>query len=216
MHRHACYKIKVSRCLRGSFFTPRERARRDRHVAPHRAEQRVLITLCKCGITTKTGGRSKSSVSRPRRLLRDVKGAIAARGIGVGQNNVPWASYAPWQPTGPAPRPPSSRIRRPFCERRPHQSPRASCRVPMCRDARPTSARTIMQTWKGRLPPIGAAPRLMTLCASGLPTLCAWSDGPRECTAVQKLERCAIAANRARKVHEAHPLTGARLAETIS
>jgi len=36
------------------------------------------------------------------------------------------------------------------------------------------------------------------------------------CTAVQKLERCAVAANRARKVHEAHALTGARLAETIS
>jgi len=48
-------------------------------VAAHRAEQRVLITLCQCGITTKTGGRSKSSVSRPRTLLRDVKGARPAR-----------------------------------------------------------------------------------------------------------------------------------------
>ena len=64
--------------------------------------------------------------------------------------------------------------------------------------------------------PIGAAPPLLTSCALGLPTLCAWSDGPRGCTAVQKLERCAVAANRARKVHEAHALTGARLAETIS
>ena len=48
-------------------------------MAPHRAEQRVLITLCKCDISTKTGGRFKSSVSRPRTRLRDVKGAIPTR-----------------------------------------------------------------------------------------------------------------------------------------
>src|SRR5438552_5737321 len=42
----------------GSFLTPHARARRDRHVARHRGEQRVFITVCKCDITTKTGGRS--------------------------------------------------------------------------------------------------------------------------------------------------------------
>ncbi len=76
--------------------------------------------------------------------------------------------------------------------------------------------RNIMQRSKRRHPEWSGAPFDDVVCASGLPALCAWSDGPRCCTADQKLEQCAVDANRARKVHEAHALTGARLAEAVS